>query len=75
MNRYAREQCGLKRTEAVAERCTKASGRGASKMRLWVGGGQNTNDPEGLINETAEEATVSRAGRTRRPIYLPNNLP
>jgi hypothetical protein len=29
----------------------------------------------GLINETAEEETVSRAGRTRRPIYLPNNLP
>jgi hypothetical protein len=27
----------------------------------------------GLINETAEEETVSRAGRTRRPIYLPNN--
>ncbi len=29
----------------------------------------------GLINETAKEETVSRAGRTRRPIYLPNNLP
>jgi hypothetical protein len=39
------------------------------------GGGRVAGPEGGLINETADEETVRRAGRTRRPIYLPNNLP
>jgi hypothetical protein len=47
----------------------------ASRTGAPGGGETEKGGGVGLINETAEEETVGRAGRTRRPIYLPNNLP